>query len=489
MRLHPIATVSVLLALAACSGEDERAPASGNVFGSGATAGAGGGTSTGGTSAGGTAGDAGSSGASATGGVAGEDGGATGGTGGDPMEGGCDADAAGGKGGIDGALPGECGNGKLEPGERCDGNDFGSDTCVTLGFESGDLACVDCDIDATGCSGTETCFDAVDNDNDSEADCSDSDCADYCTNPCVGTPVLDDPGTLEGNNSGHPSSIASSCSNDGADLVFAFIPVIDGVADFTLTSTAANLTLSAQTTCGTPSSEVACNDFASGPGGTEQLTVAAQQGQAIYVVVDGADPLEVGEFELVALSRPLICGDGNRDPGEACDDGGTSPNDGCSPTCVLEPTESEPNGTPAQATAYSDGFVGSIDPMSDVDLVRVTATHPLSNIVVDTFDLGDGACTEQLMDPVVTVYGPNGTTVLAEDDDGGAGYCSHAAVGSLSPGDYFIELKRAGVGPATFPYFLSAVVDWCGNGMKTEVEQCDDGNNTPGDGCQEDCTF
>ena len=46
-----------------------------------------------------------------------------------------------------------------------------------------------------------------------------------------------------------------------------------------------------------------------------------------------------------------------------------------------------------------------------------------------------------------------------------------------------------GAGPATFPYFLSVVVDWCGNGMKSEVEQCDDGNNTPGDGCQEDCTF
>ncbi len=43
-----------------------------------------------------------------------------------------------------------CSNGVKEEGEMCDGNDLGGETCVTQGYDSGDLACLD------DCSGFDT---------------------------------------------------------------------------------------------------------------------------------------------------------------------------------------------------------------------------------------------------------------------------------------------------------------------------------------------
>jgi cysteine-rich repeat protein len=38
-----------------------------------------------------------------------------------------------------------------------------------------------------------------------------------------------------------------------------------------------------------------------------------------------------------ATPTPGVCGDGTHDPGEECDDGNVVADDGCSPTCTLEP--------------------------------------------------------------------------------------------------------------------------------------------------------
>ena len=50
--------------------------------------------------------------------------------------------------------PPECGNGVLEGNEKCDGEDFGDQSCTSLGFDDGELVC------NAGCSAvsTEQCF-------------------------------------------------------------------------------------------------------------------------------------------------------------------------------------------------------------------------------------------------------------------------------------------------------------------------------------------
>lgn len=53
--------------------------------------------------------------------------------------------------GTDAPPPPTCGNGSIDPGEECDGTDFGGRTCGSLGAGVGDLACAGCTIDTSGC--------------------------------------------------------------------------------------------------------------------------------------------------------------------------------------------------------------------------------------------------------------------------------------------------------------------------------------------------
>jgi len=49
-------------------------------------------------------------------------------------------------------LP-SCGNGRLDPGEQCDGTDLFGRDCATLGFTGGTLACQpDCLFDTRHCT-------------------------------------------------------------------------------------------------------------------------------------------------------------------------------------------------------------------------------------------------------------------------------------------------------------------------------------------------
>lgn len=63
-----------------------------------------------------------------------------------------DGDGAPGDGDGDTGV-GMCGDGVVDIGEQCDGDDLNGFGCVDLGYESGDLACdpVTCTYDASGC--------------------------------------------------------------------------------------------------------------------------------------------------------------------------------------------------------------------------------------------------------------------------------------------------------------------------------------------------
>ena len=51
------------------------------------------------------------------------------------------------------SIPDACGNGTVDPGEACDGENFGNADCVTEGFASGRLTCTEmCRLDTTTCS-------------------------------------------------------------------------------------------------------------------------------------------------------------------------------------------------------------------------------------------------------------------------------------------------------------------------------------------------
>lgn len=91
------------------------------------------------------------------------------------------------------------------------------------------------------------------------------------------------------------------------------------------------------------------------------------------------------------------------------------------------------------------------------------------------------------------LFGPDGVTPLAFDDDDGAEGCSRidpaidlGAVG-LTAGTYLLRVEADEVG--TYALRVRARGPTCGNGTTEGTEQCDDGGQVPGDGCDAACRF
>jgi len=143
-------------------------------------------------------------------------------------------------------------------------------------------------------------------------------------------------------------------------------------------------------------------------------------------------------------SIPAVCGNGTLENGEQCDDGNTVPGDGCDAACqteveiATELDEVEPNDTPAQATDVASLPAlahGSITAGGDEDFYRIVITG--SDLVLETFDEGGpGSCGSDT-DTIIELRGPDGTTVVDIDDDGGFGPCSRLELHGLPPGVYY----------------------------------------------------
>jgi cysteine-rich repeat protein len=240
-------------------------------------------------------------------------------------------------------------------------------------------------------------------------------------------------------------------------------------------------------------------------------------------VVEGSEECDGGPGCSATCDRTPVCGDGFIDAPETCDDGNTKGGDGCSATCQLELlSESEPNDTAATANGpYSTHALiqASIGSALDVDYyaIQVTAT---SDVRIETFD-GNGPGSCEGVDTVATLYGTDGTTVLATKDDGGIAACSKidpkddAGARRLAPGTYFVKVEDFGNDNAIGAYrleisFIAVCGDGevegseecdgtpncdascnriptCGDGLVDAPETCDDSNTASGDGCSATC--
>jgi cysteine-rich repeat protein len=203
-------------------------------------------------------------------------------------------------------------------------------------------------------------------------------------------------------------------------------------------------------------------------------------------------------YVLDAKVSPPGCGDGVLQAGEQCDDGNTVNGDGCSSTCQFEKSyasETEPNGTFAQATPLptgAAGFLGAISPLADWDYYSFTVTVPGSSVVLDTSD-GLGGCPSGF-DSVLDLYDGAHNT-LATNDAGLVQPCStiwyanSAAASNMAVGTYFVRVRYySDVG--TSPQYvlgIKVIPPGCGDGTVQPGEQCDDGNTVGGDGCSATC--
>jgi cysteine-rich repeat protein len=201
--------------------------------------------------------------------------------------GGGDVPATGGGGG---AAPG-CGDGVLAEGEACD---------------DGNL------VDGDGCS-SKCAYDA----------------ADTCP-PTSIIPVGDAPVVLTGNTVGATADAATVCSaivpTLAPDVVYAVEPVASGRIVVELEAATFAEALYVRDAC--DGAVLACT------GEPASLSMSVVAGKTYYVFVDGQAKTDTGSFSLsVELA---ICGNMDVELGEECDDGNTTPGDGCSESCVVE---------------------------------------------------------------------------------------------------------------------------------------------------------
>ncbi len=215
-------------------------------------------------------------------------------------------------------------------------------------------------------------------------------------------------------------------------------------------TTDALLTVSIRSVCESEPTELACGFF--------EAVADVSAGDAVFVLVDGAEAPDSGAFELEVFSRPAnVCGDDALDPDEPCDDGNTDASDGCD-QCVMKLGETEPNDDAPTADDVSVGYA-AIDPAGDVDVFTVVVSAPGSALSVGTTSFGGWTCTEGLLDSHLEVLGTDGTTILGEDDDSGLGFCDRIELVGLDPGTYFVRVSASPFGLApTFPYRIEATV-------------------------------
>ncbi|MBI3784797.1 MAG: DUF4215 domain-containing protein [Deltaproteobacteria bacterium] len=202
--------------------------------------------------------------------------------------------------------------------------------------------------------------------------------------------------------------------------------------------------------------------------GTNLSLAAASLQNGKLVVAGNAN---VGGRQVTYLARyNLGCGDGALDPGESCDDGNVTNNDGCSNACSTEsgwacPTPGSPctpicgDSLVKGSEQCDDGGTASGDGCSSTCQVETGYSCPPAG----------GSCSAICGDGLVRF--PESCDDLNTTSNDGCSSTCHIEAGYSCPT------------PG------SACVPVCGDGLIKGSEQCDDGDTANGNGCSSSCTI
>ncbi len=210
----------------------------------------------------------------------------------------------------------------LDPGEQCDGSDFGTSTCTSLGLGSGTLVCnTFCHIVVSGCTPLEDCTNGQDDNGDGLVDCQDPECTgkpgcvDSCVPPYSATIGID----VTGDTTGRPAVHHASCSSatSGYEQIFQVTAPMTGMMsiDFTneaFTDPEPNFSVSVRTSCETDDSEIACDNMPDPNSfGDIVFTVPVTMGSTYFVMVQGMTMADYGAFsiDLEMVTPEMDCSD------------------------------------------------------------------------------------------------------------------------------------------------------------------------------------
>jgi fibro-slime domain-containing protein len=182
-----------------------------------------------------------------------------------------------------------------------------------------------------------------------------------------------------------------------------------------------------------------------------------------------------------ACTRIAFCGDGklNLDLGEECDDGATPPTsgDGCSALCKLEPNFACPDiGKPCVSTVVcGDGKVTGAETCDDGNKTPNDGCSATCGVEAGWQCPTAGAkCTAKSCSDGIVAGNEQCDDGNLVANDG----CSATCV--LEPG---FACVSTGTPPKSVCHKTT-----CADGVKEGFEQCDDGNKIPYDGCSPTCT-
>ncbi|MBL9106149.1 MAG: pre-peptidase C-terminal domain-containing protein [Myxococcales bacterium] len=413
-----------------------------------------------------------------------------------------------------------CGNGALDPGESCDADLLNDETCMSQGFDAGELACApDCTYDITGCTlftcgndgieGNEVCDGSELGGEDcvtqgfagGELACA-ANCGEFDTSGCFvcGNDLIDGGDVCDGADLG-----GADCVSQGFD---------DGILACAVDCSGYDV--AGCFSCG--------NNAVEGPEACDGSDLNGETCESKgFFSGDLACQNDCVDFDTAACSNcgnntveaPEVC-DGDALGSAKCSDQGLEYgflccDDSCGGDfshCLDELLESEPNddGTPAVGVndflaANADGpitastvVVGAITPAGDDDYYAVTNNANVPAVLsAETWGaMGPGTCAfnDTTQDTRIDVRDAN-NVVIVTDDDAGIGYCSRVANVVVNPGvTVYVRAYDREDNSVIAKYSMGIDLRpiTCGDGFLGTSEQCDDNNLTDGDGCSATCT-
>ncbi|MDH5717137.1 MAG: DUF4215 domain-containing protein [Spirochaetia bacterium] len=395
-------------------------------------------------------------------------------------------------------CPVNCGNGTLDEGEICDdGNTteetecaYGTSTCTTCNSN-----CT-AELNLTG----DTCGDGVTNGpevcddgntvTETNADCPyGTTCTTFCNDTCSTQLTLTGASCGDGTCDSADGETTASCAGDCPAAGVCG----DGTQDTGEACDDGNTTTEVACSYGTATCET-CNADCSAP-----LSLTGEYcGDSVCTASAGEDNVTC------AVDCPVVCGNSVVESGEACDDGNTASNDGCSSTCQFDTDTMGPAFSNIYYTGTGSGTSGAFVAGDTITMYAdVTDFSGISfvNLYVMGADFSStaGYCTAALVSgntysctlTIPAGFVPNGTeTVVPYAEDTNFTYEAYVYNTANSTTYYSTDATYlvTDIGLVFVP-MEAPPAQVCGNGTVEGTETCDDGNTTSNDGCSAACQF